>query len=165
MKLVYDKCMNVAEHEATGDEPLKHIFDEIGGWPVVNGSDWNEKNFSLEEILSKLKSLGYDHDYFAKIEVAPYVLAHKYNLIYIGIADLGLEDRSYYLDPMYNDTMNAYLKFMIQAAIELDSPLTKEQIREEMMQVIDFEKEIAQVRLFSYLLPNKNHFFSSPTSS
>lgn len=145
--------MNVSEHELLGDEPLKQIFTEIGGWPVVEGSNWNsENNFTLEEVFSKLKSIGYEHDYFAKIEVAPYVLAHKYNLIYIGIADLGLDDRSYYLDPLYNDTMNAYLKFMVQAATELGSPLTKEQITQEMTQVIEFEKEIAQVGYFSLFL-------------
>ena len=142
--------MNVSEHESLGNEPIERIFGEIGGWPVVEGPNWNsENNFTLEEVFSKLKLIGYEHDYFAKIEVAPYVLAHKYNLIYIGVADLGLDDRSYYLDPLYNDTMNAYLKFMVQAAIELGSPLTKEQIKEEMTQVIDFEKEIAQVSYFS----------------
>ena len=147
MKVTYDKCMNATEHEELGDEPLASVLTDIGGWPVVTGSKWQESNFSLAEVLAKLKDMGYDHDFFAKIEVAPHVLAHKYNLIYIGTSDLGLDDRSYYLDQTYAPTMEAYKKFMMQAAKELGSELSKAEIVEQMDEVLAFEKKIAQVCL------------------
>ena len=145
MKVAYDKCMNSSEHEELGDEPLASVLRDIGGWPVAVGPEWQESNFSLADVLSRLKDLGYDHDFFARIDVAPHVLAHKYNLIYIGTSDLGLDDRSYYLEQAYAPTMDAYLKFMLHAARELGSPLTAERIKQEMEQVLDFEKKIAKV--------------------
>lgn len=137
--------MNGSEHEALGDEPLADVLTAIGGWPLVTGSQWQESNFSLELVLPKLKDMGYEHDFFARIDVAPHVLAHKYNLIYIGTSDLGLDDRSYYLDQAYASTMEAYVNFMTQAAKELGSQMTSQEIRQEVQQVLDFEKEIAQV--------------------
>lgn len=152
MKVTYDKCMNGTEHEELGDEPLTAVLSGIGGWPVVAGSDWQESNFSLAEVLTKLKDMGYDHDFFAKIEVAPHVLAHKYNLIYIGTSDLGLDDRSYYLDQVYAPTMDAYKKFMLQSAKELGSQQTATEIEEQMEDILDFEKKIAKVCLTVFLM-------------
>lgn len=149
MKITYDKCMNGSEHEALGDEPLAEVLAEIGGWPVVSGPDWQESNFSLESVLPKLKDMGYDHDFFAKIDVAPHVLAHKYNLIYIGTSDLGLDDRSYYLDNTYAPTMEAYKNFMMQAAKELGSQMSGERIKDEVEGLLEFEKKIAEVSFLS----------------
>ena len=147
IRITYDKCMNHREHEDIGDEPLHSILNEIGGWPVAKGDNWYKSNFSLDVVLSKLKELGYEHDFFAKIDVAPHVLAHKFNLIYIGASDLGLDDKSYYLDKLYTSTMDAYLKFMLKAAKELGSPFSAAQIQQEMEQVLHFEKKIAKVCL------------------
>ena len=137
--------MNATEHEALGDQPLIYVMKELGGWPVALGSQWNESDFSLEAALVRLKQLGYDHDFLAKIEIAPHILAHQYNLIYIGVPELGLEDKSYYTDSTYESTLQAYLKFMMQAAVELGSKASSKEIQEEMQAVLDFEKNIAKV--------------------
>lgn len=84
MKIFYDQCMDVDEHERLGDEPLESVLAELGGWPVVEESKWVAENFSLEETLINMKRIGYKHDFFATIEIAPHVLAHKYNLIYVS---------------------------------------------------------------------------------
>lgn len=84
MKIFYDQCMDVDEHERLGDEPLESVLIELGGWPVVEESKWVAENFSLEETLINMKRMGYKHDFFATIEIAPHVLAHKYNLIYVS---------------------------------------------------------------------------------
>lgn len=76
--------MDIEEHERQGDEPLESVLEEIGGWPVVHGSKWNAGNFTLEETLINMKRMGYKHDFLATIEIAPHVLAHKYNLIYVS---------------------------------------------------------------------------------
>jgi predicted metalloendopeptidase len=140
--------MNATEHEALGNKPLKYVFEEIGGWPIAAGSQWNEDNFTLEGSLVRLKELGYDHDFLAKIEIAPHILAHQYNLIYIGPPELGLDDKSYYTDEAYSSTLDAYLNFMIQAAVELGSKSSLEEIQKEMQHVLDFEKELAKVCIF-----------------
>lgn len=76
--------MDVEKHEELGDEPLESVLSEIGGWPVVESEKWVSENFSLEETLINMKRMGYKHDFLATIEIAPHVLAHKYNLIYVS---------------------------------------------------------------------------------
>lgn len=96
MAIIYSKCLNTTEHEELGDEPLQYVISEIGGWPAVEGpgNNWTSAdNWTLDAALVQLKRMGYKHDLFAEIEVAPHMLAHKYNLIYVGVADLGLDDR------------------------------------------------------------------------
>lgn len=61
----------------------------------------------------------------------------------VGSADLGLDDRSYYLDETYNKTMDAYLTFMTTAAVYLGAKESR--ARDEMKKVLDFETKIAQV--------------------
>src|SRR5438067_2414613 len=101
MKIIYDKCMNASEHEALGDKPLEEVMEELGGWPVALGSRWVEDNFTLDAALVRLKELGYDHDFLAKIDIAPQFFDHEHNWIYIGVPQLGLDDKSYYSDDAY----------------------------------------------------------------
>lgn len=84
MSIIYRKCMNEEEREELDDEPIRFVLNEIGGWPVLHGDAWNiSANFSLDAVLVQLKRMGYKHDLFASVEVAPHVLAHRYNLIYV----------------------------------------------------------------------------------
>ncbi|KAI1302138.1 Endothelin-converting enzyme 1 [Halotydeus destructor] len=112
------------------------------------GTNWTADSFNLTDYLVNMKHLGYNHDVLAKFEVNYHVIVYKYNYIYIGNANLGLEDRSYYLDKEYEDTMEAYLGVMIEAAIRLGAE--PEVATAEMEQVLQFEKEIAQ------LLPSRD---------
>ncbi|KAF5307498.1 hypothetical protein FQR65_LT06853 [Abscondita terminalis] len=34
----------------------------MGGWPVLMGQNWNEKNFEMIHVLEKLKTLGLRND-------------------------------------------------------------------------------------------------------
>lgn len=85
MAIIYHKCMNRTEHEELGDEPLIFVLSELGGWPVMHGANWNASNFTLDTTLIRLKQMGYKHDLFSSLEVAPHVLAHKFNLIYVSV--------------------------------------------------------------------------------
>ena len=40
----YRSCMNEDKREERGIEPLKLKLREIGGWPILEGKNWNEKN-------------------------------------------------------------------------------------------------------------------------
>lgn len=59
----------------------------LGGWPVID-KDWSEESFDLTTTLLKLRKSGYQHDLFAKINVAPHLFAYKYNVIYVRICNL-----------------------------------------------------------------------------
>jgi hypothetical protein len=50
----------------SGDEDvkiLKEIIDELGGWPMLQGSAWDDSKWSFEEIITKIrKTLGHRTD-------------------------------------------------------------------------------------------------------
>ena len=152
IKTIYDKCMNSSEQEALDDQPLIHVLNELGGWPVTLGSNWNGSDFHLGKTLVNLKTLGFNHDFLAEISVSS---SHN---IWIGAPILGLADKQlssrfnysiYYTDPVHEHILKSYLKFMIQAAVELGSKASQEEIEEEMQAVLNLEKKIAEVRRLS----------------
>lgn len=43
--------------ESQGVETIKVIIDKLGGWPVVQGEDWDENSWSLENTFNKIRKL------------------------------------------------------------------------------------------------------------
>ncbi|RXG68310.1 Neprilysin-21 [Armadillidium vulgare] len=59
VKNLYKSCMNIDLIQRKGLEPLKTIIKILGGWPVVEGEDWNESQFDWVELVYKMRKFGY----------------------------------------------------------------------------------------------------------
>ena len=44
-KSVYQSCMNKELIEKRGLEPVKSIIKKLGGWPLLEGSEWSGEGF------------------------------------------------------------------------------------------------------------------------
>ena len=42
----YQACMDLDKLEERGLEPLKEILQKFGGWPAVEGDEWDEEAFN-----------------------------------------------------------------------------------------------------------------------
>lgn len=42
----FDSCMDTTKVNEVGMEPLKDLLKFLGGWPVLEGRNWDEKKFS-----------------------------------------------------------------------------------------------------------------------
>ena len=51
-KQIYATCMN-ATNKHDNNTLLKKV-EEFGRWPAVHGDDWNEREFNLSNLLSKI---------------------------------------------------------------------------------------------------------------
>lgn len=69
LKNLYKACMNVSAIEADGSKTLKEILRELGGWPVLEGSTWNENAFDWKETLYKFLKKGFSIDYLINFSV------------------------------------------------------------------------------------------------
>ena len=55
-RLLYNSCVNESAIESAGVSTILSLLDnEMGGWPILNGLSWNEKQFNLSRLLCKLR--------------------------------------------------------------------------------------------------------------
>merc|ERR1719150_456641 len=62
VRSVYHACMNEPLIEEIGLQPLKDKLRSMGGWPVLEGNDWNEEDFSWIETTYKFRENSYSTD-------------------------------------------------------------------------------------------------------
>lgn len=55
--------------EKQGLDPLLNILQQLGGWPVLEGDNWNETGFDWKESVYKFRNMGYSVDYFIDFSV------------------------------------------------------------------------------------------------
>ncbi|XP_007900277.1 membrane metallo-endopeptidase-like 1 isoform X2 [Callorhinchus milii] len=148
-KCLYKSCLNESLIEERDSEPLLHLLDAVGDWPVAT-NDWHitrDAEWSLERILPRMNA-----DYNKRILVDMFVWTDDMDssryTIYVDQALLGMPSRDFYFGGGNNKKVrDAYLQFMILIAkmIREDRNLTKNDIfvQEEMAKVLEFEIEIA----------------------
>ena len=71
VKSIYQACMNTTEIEAHSLEDLKKTIKGIGGWPVVEGPEWNERLFDWTSTMYEFMKLGFNSDIFFEFSVTP----------------------------------------------------------------------------------------------
>ena len=147
MKTVYSSCMKTRAREKQRIALLLKIFDLLGKWPVVLGSQWNESQFSLEKTLVQMRRYGNTHDFLAKVTVD---LIRDIYTVRIGQPGLDLYSTRYYLNSSYDSVLQTRLNFMVKTAVELGGNASLQKIEQELQEVLNFEKKIAKVRKTSF---------------
>ena len=155
---LYGSCMDEAGIEMDGVESVLSIVNnEFGGWPILQGSAWNESTFNLSELLLKLRK--YDDGFLFSVVTATndenssiydievkqtmLVLHFLQIILQLGQGTLGLQETEYYDNE--TDITVAYRQFMT----DLASALTNETstIDNDVCDMYTFEKNISQVIL------------------
>lgn len=65
MKTLFKACIQTEENV----DRLKEVFDSVGGWPLVEGLNWDETKFDWIEATYKLRELGYPFAVFLDVTV------------------------------------------------------------------------------------------------
>ncbi|KAJ8664533.1 hypothetical protein QAD02_006195 [Eretmocerus hayati] len=63
--------VHIESPEDTGAEDLKELFTQLGGWPLIEGSSWDESEFDWKIMMSKFRKVGLNHDHFIRLAVYP----------------------------------------------------------------------------------------------
>uniref|UniRef100_A0AAY4CTE6 Membrane metallo-endopeptidase-like 1 n=1 Tax=Denticeps clupeoides TaxID=299321 RepID=A0AAY4CTE6_9TELE len=131
--------------EQRDSEPLLKLIDSVGDWPVAS-EDWNSTtdSWSLEDTLATLTSR-----YHKKVLLDMFVWTDDQDssrhILHIDQPGLGMPSRDYYFND--GNYKRAYLQFMVTMAriAREDRNLTQddEHVWEEMMQVMELERDIA----------------------
>ncbi|XP_041946102.1 membrane metallo-endopeptidase-like 1 isoform X1 [Alosa sapidissima] len=149
VKLLYSSCMNESLIEQRDSQPLLKLIESIGDWPVAS-DDWNstaEDSWSLEDTLATLITR-----FHKKALLDMFVWTDDQDssrhILHIDQPGLGMPSRDYYFnDGNYKRVREAYQQFMVTMAriAREDRNLTQddERVWEEMMQVMELERDIA----------------------
>lgn len=80
---MYKSCMNLSAIEKLGIESLKNSLHELGGWPVVDGPNWNESMFDWINVTKKIRQIGFKPEMFITFKLIADVMNNTKNMIFV----------------------------------------------------------------------------------
>ncbi|XP_011689069.1 PREDICTED: membrane metallo-endopeptidase-like 1 [Wasmannia auropunctata] len=144
VKDLYKACMNKTAIKQRGLTPLLNSLRKLGGWPVLNGRRWNERDFIWKDSVYRFRRLGYSINYFIGFSVYDDWKNNSRRVISLDQASLGLS-REYLLKGFYDKIVQAYYKYMVDIAIILGANPDRAHI--ELKESLEFEIKLANVSL------------------
>ena len=58
---LYQSCINEENIELDDVEPILYLINnELGGWPILQGTNWNDSSFDLLSLIVKLRRYNYN---------------------------------------------------------------------------------------------------------
>ncbi|CAF3338801.1 unnamed protein product [Rotaria socialis] len=138
-RILYNSCVNEQNIEDEGtDTILSIVNNELGGWPILEGSSWDNSTFNLFDLLLKLRK--YNNDIIFGIGTSvDEKNSQQYDLV-IGQSDIGLGQRQYYSNE--SKITVAYREFIRDLAKELSDNTSM--VDTDVNDIFAFEKEIAK---------------------
>lgn len=168
-KRFYRSCLNLTAINNRGDEPLRRLIDQLGGWPILD-SNWNEKNVTLIDMHSRLREIGLIDDMIQSVTVISHDKDNTHNVLAVSPATFGLMDRDFMVRDLHNDSsLQRYYRLMLYTIkllsdrnyyeekranlhfdffeyddIEIDADIELDQnIKNQMLTVLEFEQILA----------------------
>lgn len=79
-KKLYNGCLNEPQIEEDAVKTLRKVFEQVGGWPVLEGSKWKEEHFNWVNATYKLRDFGYHSGVFVNLATT-YVAEEHHHLL------------------------------------------------------------------------------------
>ncbi|XP_035221859.1 neprilysin-2-like [Stegodyphus dumicola] len=154
-KDMYASCMNVERINNASSKPLKNALRDLGGWPVLEGENWNSASFDWLDTLINLRRKGFSHKTLMSLDVAEDMRNNTVHIIGLDQPSLGMPDRKNFLAGLNDSLTAAYFQLMVKAAKQLgaDESTSENELRE----VLNFETMLAN---FSLPLEERRNFTS-----
>ncbi|CAF1624746.1 unnamed protein product [Rotaria sp. Silwood1] len=92
----YETCINETVIESESINVILSIVNDLGGWPILQGSSWNETSFNLTNLLIRLREYGYNMIY--GFGTSNDDKNSSTNFIRVYQSDIALAQRSNYLN-------------------------------------------------------------------
>ena len=144
VKSVFQSCMNRELIESRGLEPVRAILKKLGGWPLLEGSDWKGEGFKWYELVYKFRELGFSVDYFYDFSVVTDLKNSTWRTMDLDQPGLGLS-REYLMKGLEDPDIQAYFTYMKEISILIGA--NPDDAEREIMEILKFEIEIANITL------------------
>uniref|UniRef100_A0A1B6CAA0 Peptidase M13 N-terminal domain-containing protein n=1 Tax=Clastoptera arizonana TaxID=38151 RepID=A0A1B6CAA0_9HEMI len=140
LKYFYDSCMAFDNIEAERDRHLTKIITDLGGWNVLRS--FNMYDWDVEIVIKSLHAF-YGVNLFFNIDVVPDPRDSQLDIIQISPPELGLPHRNYYYRPADSSVVQAYKRFLKDAAQTLGATSSNAESFSE--EIFSYEKRIAEI--------------------
>lgn len=142
VKRLYASCNNVSIIEYLQERPLRELLNSVGGWPVIDGSEWNETAFDWQKTIALFRKHGVYMNFLMDLSVVKDLKNSSRYILQLDQPYFGLPDRGYFLKGMTDHVVQAYYQFMVDTAILLGANETI--AKDEMLKALLFETELAK---------------------
>lgn len=69
VKKIFNSCMTEKQTDDDLIITVKKLINRLGGWPMLDGYNWDEKKFNWLQATYKLRDLGYPYGMFLDLTV------------------------------------------------------------------------------------------------
>ncbi|XP_063696900.1 neprilysin-2 isoform X1 [Culicoides brevitarsis] len=143
-KKLYKACYNKSNIEKRGTEPLIKIHKSLGGWPVIEGDDWDESKWSWTKSVKDFRARGYSADYILDFSVGTDLKNSSRRIIDIDQASIGIS-REYLIKGWNNTIVQAYYSYSVDMAVLFGAD--RNRAEKELKQSVEFEMSLANISL------------------
>ncbi|KAL1490286.1 hypothetical protein ABEB36_013005 [Hypothenemus hampei] len=135
-KKFYRACMNEGAIEKAGLSRLSTLFEWMGGWPVLDGDDWDAEKFNWAKAIKNLRDFGVNFDFFFNLTVE---VDKEQPDRYI----LGIHDRFYSPADISMNSKVTFLDYMVDVAMQFN--VKSRYPREELDDVLTFLLNLGKI--------------------
>jgi len=144
VKSLYQSCMNQGMIEQRGLTTLKNILKKLGGWPLLEGENWDQEGFRWFNMVYKFREVGFSVDYLVDFSVTADLRNSSWRILDLDQPPLGLS-REFLVRGVEDKNVQAYFTFMKDVAILLGAD--KDEAEDQMKKVLEFEIQVANISL------------------
>ncbi|KAF2904375.1 hypothetical protein ILUMI_01796 [Ignelater luminosus] len=124
---LYNDCLNEPQIEEDALKTLRKVFEQVGGWSLLQGSKWKEESFDWVNATYKLIDLGYHFRVFVNLTTT-YIAEEHHHLLEVSYGDYTSED----------------LRAITEMVMKFE-PESKEDVVKELESAYQLSKTIAQI--------------------
>ncbi|VDM96982.1 unnamed protein product [Thelazia callipaeda] len=136
-KQYYQKCLDEEALKATGVSSVRKLFQDLGGWPVLEGQTWRPWNHTWGKQLAIITNKTGINAILLELAVTHDPSNSSKCVIEIDQPKWGVGSRWPYLAGINDSVIQNYTFLMIQTAVNIGAD--RIHAENEMMKVIEFE--------------------------
>ena len=141
-KKLYKGCMNIGHREKLGIKPIINSLKHLGGWPLLEGENWNYQYQWWEQVYRASQG-GFGSDYIIKITVETDNKNSSKRSIIVDQPRLGLS-RAFLVKGQEEPFVQHYFSYMKSVAELMGAP-QNDKTEKELKEALLFEIELAKI--------------------
>ncbi|CAG0902422.1 unnamed protein product [Cyprideis torosa] len=142
VKNAYKSCMNISQIEKVGGDPILKLLHVIGGWPVLDGDDFDEESFNWINVIYKIRQTGMNIDYLFDVGIVEDPKETEHRIFLLDQPSLGM-GRKCFARGKDDADVKVYLNFMTAIAVELGAE--RDEAEKELKDSLDFEINLSRI--------------------